>query len=194
MDNHPKRLNTVLLTYVLLGAGFLGGCASQNSLKAPLLSVTNGKNADLSAYQTATFVTFELAPKNGKPIDNTVAVDFTNQISDRVEHDFVSLFHEVRRGKPLGRSDELVITGKITEYNPGDRGARMMLIGLGAAGFKGQLVMKDGATGDLLSEAKIDKVWAWGGIMGASKGIEEMVPEAAASAARTIATLKGWKP
>ncbi len=180
---------------VVLAAGsfFSVGCASSNSINAPELTLLEGKDVHFDMYDTVTFVTFELAPTNKKPINYAVAENFTKNIATRVEHDFGPIFSEVRYGEPLGQSNELVVSGTITEYNPGDRFMRGMLIGLGAAGFKGNLTAVDGRNRNLLLKAKIDKVWAWGGLLGMSKGIEEMVEESAASAAKTIVVKKGWK-
>ncbi len=80
-------------------------------------------------------------------------------------------------GAPLKTGNELIVTGTIRSYEPGSRFGRAMLIGLGAASFNGDLILKDGTTDTILLSAPFDKLWAWGGILGASKGIEDMVSE-----------------
>ena len=69
-----------------------------------------------------------------------------------------------------------------------------MLIGLGAASFEAELVLKDAATQRNLLTAPLDKLWAWGGMMGAAKDIDRMMAESAAAVANTIARAKGWIP
>jgi hypothetical protein len=44
----------------------------------------------------------------------------------------------------------------------------------------------------VLLNAPFDKLWAWGGIIGASKGMDDMVAETSASVAATVAHAKGW--
>jgi hypothetical protein len=63
-----------------------------------------------------------------------------------------------------------------------------------AASFKGDLILKDAADNRVLFSAPFDKLWAWGGYLGASRGIEDMVTESAASVAATVARAKGWQP
>jgi hypothetical protein len=69
-----------------------------------------------------------------------------------------------------------------------------MLIGTGVAIFDADLILRDGATQQDLLRAPMSKLWAWGGLLGASKGIEDMTEESAASAAKTVAVHKGWRP
>jgi hypothetical protein len=116
-------------------------------------------------------------------------------VAIRLQSHFGPIFQEVRsQARPLGTNDELIVTGTIRDYRPGDRFARAMLIGMGAAKFKGDLILKDGADNRVLLSAPFDKLWAWGGWLGASKGIEDMVSESEASAAATVAQAKGWRP
>ena len=42
--------------------------------------------------------------------------------------------------------------------------------------------------------APIDKLWAWGDIIGASKGMNNVGEETAAATASLIARSKGWEP
>jgi hypothetical protein len=182
------QIGLLALTLAVIGTG----CASSTSTRATALKPKVGAGVDLSKYQTATVLPFQAAA--GKNINDFIGVDFSNNVAHRLQSDFGPLFTQVRKAPALGREDELIITGTIREYNPGDRFARSMLIGLGAASFKGDLIMKDGADNRVLFSAPFDKLWAWGGALGASKGIEEMVAESEAAVAATIAHAKGWKP
>ena len=69
-----------------------------------------------------------------------------------------------------GSADELVVGGTITEYREGSRFARAMLIGLGSAKFASDVSFVDGQTGRELTQAKVDLLWAMGGLVGASQG------------------------
>jgi hypothetical protein len=114
-------------------------------------------------------------------------------IANRLQYDFGPLFQTVRVGPPLGRPDELLVTGRISDYQPGTRVARLFGPGIGKADLKGEVVLKDGATFQPQVIAPIDKLWAWGDIIGASKGMNDMVEETAAATANLIARSKGWE-
>jgi hypothetical protein len=173
---------------------FLAGCTSSLSTKAKPLKPVLGAGVDLSKYQIATVLPFVPAKDTKKIVEPSVGVNFADGIVTRLQVDFGPIFSEVRKGPALGKANELIITGIIREYTPGDKFARAMCAGLGAAGFKGDLILKDGADNRTLYSAPFNKLWAWGGIAGASKGIEEMVTESQAAVATTVAQAKGWKP
>jgi hypothetical protein len=184
----------VLLTLVLALIGAGCNTSSTVSTKAKILKPKVGANVDLSKYQIATVQPFVQAEGIKKPIEPSVGINFADGVASRLQSDFGPIFSEVRKGNAFGNADELIVTGVIREYTPGDKFARAMCAGLGAAGFKGDLILKDGATNSILFSAPFDKLWAWGGMMGASKGIEEMVTESQAAVATTVAQAKGWKP
>ena len=56
------------------------------------------------------------------------------------------------------------------------------------------MTVRDASSGNVLLTAPFDKLWAWGGILGASKGMDDMVAETSASVASTVAHAKGWNP
>ena len=97
----------------------------------------------------------------------------------------------MREAPAARRADELIVTGTIKTYREGNRFLRGMLIGLGSAAFEGEVILKSGQAERVLFVAPFDKLWAWGGFLGMSKGIEEMWAEAAASVANTIARGQG---
>ncbi|MGH8029543.1 MAG: DUF4410 domain-containing protein [Arenimonas sp.] len=94
---------------------------------------------------------------------------------------------------PRNVAGECMLGGEITKYRKGSKVARFIIMGLGSASLEGKVTVTDGAGATLL-EAPFDKLWAWGGIAGASKGIEDMGEEVGASIANTVAKEKGWRP
>jgi hypothetical protein len=178
----------LMVALSLLGAG----CATTSSTQAQALKPTTGGDIDLSRYQTATVLPFE--PVEGKKIDRSVGVKFSDDVAIRLAHDYGPLFQEVRKAPAQGKADELIVTGTIRVYRPGSKFGRAMLIGLGSAGFEGDLILKDGADNRVVFAAPFDKLWAWGGILGMSKGIEDLVNETAAAVATTVAQARGWQP
>jgi hypothetical protein len=63
---------------------------------------------------------------------------------------------------------ELVLTGTVLDYEPGNPGLRMMLIGLGPAHFKIEVCLKDGATGEILDKSIVSSLFVVGGMIGGS--------------------------
>ncbi len=127
--------------------------------------------------------------------DMSVGAKLAEGIGDRLKYDFVSLFTEVRQDAPLARPNELVVTGTTTKYEPGSKFARAMLAGLGTASLKGELILKQADNEKVVMTAPFDKLLAWGGTLGASKSMDEMLTEvASASAAATMARSKGLEP
>ncbi len=127
-----------------------------------------------------------------KDAEPSVGVKFAEEIARRLKYDFGTLFVEVNMGNPSGATNELIVTGEITKYAPGDKAMRGILIGLGAASFNGDLCLKNNDS--QLIQVPFDKLWAWGGTLGMSKGIEDMEAETAASIVNTVARQKGWTP
>jgi hypothetical protein len=84
-------------------------------------------------------------------------------------------FAEVRRGALCeGATGVVVLRGRFTQYKPGSETARLMVAGAGSAHLEMELELVEGSTGALLAALPVDRTWAWGGVVGASRGIEEM--------------------
>ena len=91
-----------------------------------------------------------------------------------------------------GLPHECLVRGAITKYKPGSRVARAILIGLGSASLECSVTVTDAASGSVLLTAPFDKLWAWGGLIGARTGMKDKVAETSASGAATLAHAKGW--
>ena len=169
----------------------VSGCASTSSTRAKSLKSTSAQANSLADCQDITVTAFTV-PGHGK-VDASVGVSFAKDIELRLSRDFGQIFDSVEFGDAArGVEKECLLQGSITKYKPGSRVARAILIGLGAASFEGNVSVNDAATGTSLMTAPFDKLWAWGGIAGASKGIDDMVKETSASVAATVARAKGW--
>lgn len=185
------RLSSVFAT--ILAAGILAtGCTTTKSTKAKPLKTQYVANSHLSEYNIATVQPFEVT--SSEAANEEVGTKLATDIANRLQYDFGPLFQTVRTGPPLGVSNELLVTGRIADYHPGSRAARLLGPGIGKADLKGELVLKDGSSGKPLVVAPIDKLWAFGDILGASKGMNNMMEETAAAAANLIARTKGWEP
>lgn len=166
------------------------GCAStptvQNT-KALRLEEKSGGSAE--AYSVLTVVPFEVGSNCEKaPAD--FGVNFSGDIVSRFRADYPDLFREVRWNESTRVPGEVILSGTIEKYRPGDAGLRFLMAGLGSAEFDGEVVLKDANDGRILFKGPFDKLWAWGGFLGGSKTIENMIAEVAVAITRTVAE---WK-
>ena len=182
---------SVTLVVMVMTLLWTTSCTTTQSAKAKPLKPVYVANSNLAQYQIATVEPFEVV--SSQAANHQVGVKLSNDIANRLRYDFGPLFETVRVGPPLGQPGELLVTGRITDYRPGSRVARLFGPGIGRAELKGEVVLKDGTTGKPLEIAPIDKLWAFGDVIGASKGMNDMVEETAAAAANLIARSKGWQ-
>ena len=185
-----KIEGTVL--FLIAAAFLLAGCTTTQSTKARPLKAVYGADADLRPYHVATVQRFEVLEPSLEHPDPGVML--SDRIAQRLANDFGQLFQQVRTGAPLLQDNELLISGRVTKFKPGSRLGRAFGPGITPASFEAELILKDAQSGQPILIAPIDKLWAWGGGLGAAKGIEDMIEESAAAAANTIARAKGWQP
>lgn len=191
MNIPPGIRGTLLIGFAFLAAS-LAGCASTHSTRAKPLDL-HGRPLDLRPYSSATVVPFIVDTAN--PVDPSLGARFADDIATRLRYDFGPLFSEVRRADVAsGRNDEVIVTGSIHKYRAGSKVGRVMFGAFGASVLEGDLVIKNGASNDALLSVPFDKLWAWHGPLGASKGIDDMRAEMAAAIANTVARAKGWTP
>jgi Domain of unknown function (DUF4410) len=177
---------------MVCGSLLLTGCSSTRSVAArPLEPSFLTQGANLSKYTVATVQPFDVP--NSEAANDQAGQKLATDIANRLNYDFGPLFRSVRVGAPMGTPDELIIGGRITDYRPGSRAARLFGPGIGSAHLKGDVVLRDGPTGQVLMAAPIQKLWAWGHSLGAAKGMPNMLDETAASAANMVARAKGWE-
>ena len=185
------RKGLIIAGLLTAGGLFLASCASTSSTRAKPLEVTTGVPVHLGNYRVATVMPFTVTAANTDP---SVGARLADNIAARLQNDFGPLFEQVRRDvPPLGAEDEVVITGNIHKYQPGNKVARALFGPVASANFDGDVMVKDARDGRVLLAAPFDKFWGWGGALGASKGMDEMTEETAAAIANTVAQAKGWR-
>ncbi len=185
-----KRLLALIALCAALAAS---GCTSTSSTRAKSLKVTTSQATSLADCENITVLAFTMPPNRSQDVD--VGKTFAQGIQARLSSDFGPLFSSVETGSVArGLDHECLVGGAITKYKPGSRVARAILIGLGSAKLQGSVTVTDAAGGTQLLTAPFDKLWAWGGVLGVSKGMNNMVEETSASVAATIAHAKGWNP
>ncbi|HEX7861144.1 MAG TPA: DUF4410 domain-containing protein [Verrucomicrobiae bacterium] len=186
-------MNTrVVLTGIAILLTLTVGCASSRSTRAKPLAAIEGQNVNLSRYDRAVIQPFDFPQRTLD--ERNAGQALANSIERRLESDFGRLFNEVRQGNPTGAPDEVIVTGRITEYRPGNRAARVFIPWGPRAELRGDVVVKDSATGEQLMVAPFDKLWGFAGGMGVAKDIDDLLEETAAAAANTIARARGWTP
>jgi hypothetical protein len=157
----------------------------------PLEPVFLDEGVNLSRYTVVTVQPFEVP--NSQAANDQAGLKLGTDIANRLNYDFGPLFRTVRAGAPLRTPEEVIVTGRITDYRPGRRALRLLGPGISQAHLKGDVVLRDGATGKPLVAAPIGKLWAWGHSIGAAKGMSNTLDETAASAANMVARAKGWE-
>jgi hypothetical protein len=163
---------------------------STDSKRATPLVDSDLQTLDLRKYEVVTILPFQMTEEGADPY---IGVLFADDLATRLRNDFGPLFKEVRQDSVLREPNELLVTGSIHEYRLGSRASRFFLIGLDPSSFKADLIIKDVVTDRVLLNVPIDRLWAWGSVIGAFKGIGDLFYESAAAAAATIAYGKGWR-
>jgi hypothetical protein len=105
---------------------------------------------------------------------------------------YPEVFTDVEQS-PKGSEGELLVEVHITKYKKGSRLARAMLIGLGSSKISTALIFLDSPTKRPLASGQLSLTWALGGIVGASKGIEDLVDDAGRKIANAIVEQKRGK-
>jgi hypothetical protein len=187
------RLSPSFAVLALAAAVVLPACTTTQSTRAKVL-----KHATEATAQTVrdcrTLTVLPFAVPAGKGVETGAGPALGRDVAHRLGNDFGALFEAVDYADAAkGGAGECVLRGEITKYKKGSKVARFVLIGLGRASLEGHVAVVDGS-GMTLLDAPFDKLWAWGGIAGASKGINDMQDEVGASIATTVAQAKGWTP
>jgi hypothetical protein len=187
------RLRKLALAVVAVSAvAGLSACTTTQSTRAKALKTTGTGPTSLAECQHITVRPFSVPA--GKRVDPNAGGELARDVERRLSSDFGPIFQSVEYADAARNIEgECVVEGAITKYKKGSRFARAMLIGLGPASLEGTVTVRTAAGTAPLLNTTFDKLWAWGGIMGASKGIEEMTDETAASLAATLAQAKGWQ-
>ncbi len=184
----PRGLAWIGLGLVLVL--FLTGCASAPTAKnTSALRLDASSAGTATAYEVLTIQPFVLGEKCEKaPPD--FGENFAGMLVGTMRSDYAGLFREVRYHKTDRVAREVILEGTIRLYRPGNAELRGLLAGLGSVGFEGDVTLRDPADGRVLWTAPFDKLWAWGGVLGASKTIDHVVGEVSVAITKTVAL---WK-
>jgi hypothetical protein len=125
----------------------------------------------LKGYKTvAVKVTNDAGPKCTQDVPENLKGAAIKQFQTQ----YPTVFQTVRPA-PTGEAEELLVDIHITKYRKGSRFWRSMLIGLGQSKVLTDVNLMDSTTNNQLATGKLKLVYALGGIMGASIGVEDLV-------------------
>ena len=159
------------------------GCAG-----SPLEVTRAGSEIDFQRYTTLAVRDFHNGV--GDLLPRRVLQELPEAVMARLNECYPMAFEKIER-MSSGSADELVIEGTITDYREGSRFARAMLIGLGSARLTSEVSFVDGQSGRQLTQAKVDLLWAMGGLVGASQGIEDLIDKGGKQIADAIGERRG---
>ena len=161
----------------------MSGCAA-----TPLQVVKAEAGVDFRRYTTLVVRDFQNGV--GAALPPQVLTELPDAVVAHLNECYPKAFGKIERAVS-GSAEELVVGGSITEYREGSRFARAMLIGLGSAKIASDVAFVDGQTGRDLTHAKVDLLWAMGGLVGASQGIGDLIEKAGRQIADAIAEKRG---
>lgn len=180
--NKMMRMGTVILGSAICLV--LSGCAA-GKVKVS----TEAPRSTMQKYRTvAIMVINDAGPICPENVPSAIQSAAVRQML--VKHQDV--FSEVVKD-PCGSESELLVEVHITKYKKGSRFARAMLIGLGSSKISTTLIFLDSSTKRQLATGQLSLTWALGGIIGASKGIEDLVDDAGRKIANAIVEQKAGK-
>jgi hypothetical protein len=169
------------------------GCASTARYgNTSTLKLDKDVKLDLQKYSSVSVMAFALDPQP-ESVDPKFGKNFAGQIAARLRTDFPGLFETVTWNQASGTSKELVVTGRISKYTVGSAESRLLLIGTGTSHFDGELILRNGQDGVVVFTAPFSRLWAWGGFVGGSKTVDNMVNETAVAVTKTLVVGKNGK-
>jgi hypothetical protein len=102
------------------------------------------------------------------------------------------VFEEVRQSPACEAAPGVaVLRASIMKYKPGSETARAIIAGAGSAQLRVHVTLANGETGNALSQFDAKGLWAWGGQLGASRGIQDLEKNVAYEMASYLKYSKG---
>ncbi|MGH8076621.1 MAG: DUF4410 domain-containing protein [Lysobacter sp.] len=164
------------------------------SLPRRAAHIASWPKVDLAAYSTLCVEPFAMADPKAEGNKKQYLVDSAPQrIVDLVFEELGSTtFAAVRKEASCGNStDTVVLRARITQYKPGNDTARFMLAGAGSAQIEMVVDLVSAQSGLTLVKFEPKGTWAWGGALGASKGISDLEKNVAYEVAGYLKSARG---
>jgi hypothetical protein len=161
------------------------GCATTSLVLKP----SEETQAQLTRFKN---LVVESSTSEGTAISEGVQNRMRDLIRTEIANQCRGRFENIS-AKPPG-SQDLVLHVRFTKYDEGNRFARAMLAGLGSMKIHAEIEVRDPVSGATYCKGEAGKVFAWGGLYGASTGIEEIERDFAREVARGVSNMVGAKP
>jgi hypothetical protein len=174
-----KALSTGALLLAIAQGVLTGGCAESVPKPHQDRSVVDAYHLDADDQAK---LLVDTAP--GVVATNMEKDHFTRVLSEKLD---ARRMHNPADGN--ARQCDVHVT--VTRFDKGNKFARAMLAGLGQIHLDASVLVTPAGGGDPLDKFTISKTFAWGGIYGASEGIEDIEPSFADGIA---AALTGQPP
>lgn len=170
------------------------GATRANSLRRRADHVASWPKFDLAAYPSLCVEPFLMAdPRADENKQQYLVESAPQRIADLVVEELgTTAFATVRKAVACDRAaDTVVLRGHITQYKPGSDIARFMLVGAGSAQMEIRAELVAAQSGKALVAFEPKGTWAWGGALGASRGISDLEKNVAYEVATYLRQARG---
>lgn len=182
-SNRGRRLFVICIAVLTLL--FAAGCGTTSLVLKP-----SDQNTNFSQY---TSLAIQASSADGVVISETAQ----NRIKEEIKAE-ISTGCCPNRFKDISVNsippESLLLHIKFTQYDEGNRFARFMLAGLGAMKIQSAVEVKDAQSGKIICGGEAGKSFAWGGVYGASTGIEDVEKDFAKEVSRGFGEMLGLLP
>lgn len=151
------RIFSAIVTIALMGCG-----------TTPLVLTTADSRTDFAQYKSLAVET----TTQGSSVSSSAQARIKDLVKTEILGCCAQRFESI--GLDTAGPHDLVLRVKFTVYEEGNRFARFMLAGLGSMQIHAQVEIVDAKSGNLLTSGEAGKTFAWGGVYGASRGIEDL--------------------
>jgi hypothetical protein len=178
-----SRLCVAALVAMTLNAG---GCI--------LLPSYDPGKVDLKKYDRLVIVPFSSAPEASqfsKERNDTLCATIKKNAVKSGSQLFTEI---VVASEAKHESNNLILTGTVKQYDPGNQFARAMLIGLGSATFKIDVCLIDGASGECLCTKEVSSLFVLGGLIGGAVSEQNFVDDLGGAIGKGVTLAKREGP
>lgn len=174
-----RRYFALCITVLILL--FASGCGTTSLVLKP-----SDQNTNFSKYNS---LAIQTSSADGVVISETAQ----NRIKELIKAEI-----SPNRFKDISvnsiQPESLLLHIKFTQYDEGNKFARFMLAGLGAMKIHSSVEVKDAQSGKIICSGDAGKTFAWGGIVGAMNGIEDVEKDFAKEVSRGFGEMLGLLP
>lgn len=152
-----------------LGALLLTGCAGMPGSVRPV-----GLAEKPSALTKYRYLLVELTKAESVDIVESELERIKNRIIEAIWVRASDRFKEINPTRTDPHVPVLLVTVRLTKYEKGSAVARAMLAGLGRIHISALVSLTDWNSRETLGEYEVSKTFAWGGIYGASRDVDDV--------------------